>query len=136
MQLKRDTDYALRILHCINTLQSSNSNKYGTYPTISDITLYSGVSKTPALRICGKLCNSQILKVYKDNLTGKEHYMLPDVKNSSLLDVIEAVEKSCNIFAVFDKKSSFYKNHETYLASVQNDMFSLLSNTSLYSLIK
>ncbi len=100
MQLKRDTDYALRLWLCIFKSKSEM--------TLVELCKATAVPKTIALRLCQRLLEANLLSVTGDGDTGSSYFISPSAANMTLFDLIQAVEGSCKLFAVFDQTNAQY----------------------------
>lgn len=132
MQLKRDTDYAIRILFCLKETIVSELSESQTGLTLSEIAANTGLARTTAGRICDSLVENGLIHVSGNDGSGEvTYYADQKMLKHSLLDVIEATESTGNIFAVFDRKSLMYKNCRKELERMQKKCEKVLSSTTL-----
>lgn len=107
MQLKRDTDYALRILYCLST-NPSYENSFNSGLTISEIARRTNLQKLIVKRLCDLLEPLGFI-----NISVTETYPLfsasEGLGSHSLLDVIEGVEGRTTLFAVFSHDSLLFE---------------------------
>ncbi|MBQ8975461.1 MAG: Rrf2 family transcriptional regulator [Oscillospiraceae bacterium] len=134
MQLRRDTDYAVRILFCIKEDYDRRKRK-GSGLTLSEIAAHVGIPKLVAGRLCERLSAGGIIKSKMEQESEEKIYYTTDgLSSKSLLDVIEVMEETGKIFAVFDKRSSMYKSCEDSLQQVQSSLENVLKGTALKEL--
>jgi len=134
MQLKRDTDYALRIILCIGeSWLDSRADPDGL--SLSEISLHTGVPKISVNRICGNLKDRMILSSGRTTEKSVSFYPCPAFFRLSLLDIIEASEDNVNLFALFDRTNRLYSAQTERLQRVQNDIESILSGTTVEDLL-
>lgn len=135
MQLKRDTDYAVRILYCLNQTEDTAVSTAAKGLSLSEIAMRTGMPKVVAGRVCESLKDKGVVSLTSDpEAVEKVYCSSKDLLNYSLLDVIEAVEGNCQLFAVFDKRSIGYKNCEEQLQKVQKRTERVLAKATLSSL--
>ena len=130
MQLKRDTDYALRILFYIGGQQSGTDAASNGFSS-SDISTQTGVPRMSVDRICGYLGEKRIIAAKTAENGEYLYYPGPGFGRKSLLEVVRAAEGGADIFAVFDRKSPFYRAHGARLREIQAGLDKLLSDISL-----
>ncbi|MBR2666575.1 MAG: Rrf2 family transcriptional regulator [Oscillospiraceae bacterium] len=136
MQLKRDTDYAIRILFCLKETIETDPEREQKKIALSEIAAQARIPKTTALRICGYLSEKGMIHLIREGEDGEnEYYAAPLLLERSLLDVIEAVEGTGRIFAVFDRKSHMYRKCGKGIEKLQRKHERLLSSASLEGLI-
>lgn len=135
MQLKRDTDYALRILHCLkDPIEGAPKERRGL--TQSEIAAQAKIPRATVGRICDCLCESEMICFARDGENDAKLYSLTDGLNrKTLLDVVEAVEGTGKLFAVFDRKTPMYRGGEAVFDSVQAGCEGLLAAVSLGDLL-
>lgn len=104
MQLKRDTDYALRILFCLTKQYGGKKEKL----TIQELCQNTRIPKTIVFRLCCKLEEANLLKT-TDTAEGYTSYSIEsETLNKTVWDVIQATEGNCNIFAIFDRSTELF----------------------------
>lgn len=137
MQLKRDTDYALRILFCLkDTLISDTHTRQKSIP-LTKLSSEIKVPKITTKRICDSLVEKGLIHVHAESgIGGRTYYVTHFMLKHSLLDVVEAVEHTGKIFAVFDKSSYLYKQCENALERAQGEYEKLLADTLLEQLLE
>ena len=135
MQLKRDTDYALRVLFCIQDNQEIGRQAKGMRP--SELSSRSGVPKLAIRRICEQLSDGDILQ-YRvvSAVRGKAkeeraYYSRDGFAGITLLDVVETMEGTGKIFSVFDQQSPMYGKCEEQILAVQDKAEQTLRSVSL-----
>lgn len=110
MQLKRDTDYALRLLLCISKQASDNGNGI----TILELSKYTSVAPTIAVRICKKLRDAKLIKEGNANGSITSYILCKGALNKTVFDIIRVVEGNSNLFAVFDRTTELYFSAKDY----------------------
>ena len=124
MQLKRDSDYAFRVLHHMEEQDGRDGSFRGL--SISELSRGAGIPRRSAERICGYLVKGQILK----ESTADNGMMFEKGErwdSASFLDVIKATEGSTDLFAIFDRKHKAYKENERILGEMGNKAREALS---------
>lgn len=133
MQLKRDTEYALRIMLCIAE-ELQNSDRQKGFPS----TLVLEKTAVPLVsfyRICRSLeANGLICNGIKEDGV-KWIYPGKDFWSQNILSIGEAIEGTMMLFAVFDKNSYFTQAYGEKLKDVQNSLNEVLSKTTISELI-
>ncbi|MBQ1705827.1 MAG: Rrf2 family transcriptional regulator [Clostridia bacterium] len=133
MQLKRDTDYALRILSCIGSRSAE-----GTMPpegiSLRTISSQTGVPKLSVNRVCRNLEHKKILSV--ETSAGGDLMYRPaeGFYERTLLDAIMATEGSFKLFAVFDKKTALYRKYRGKLEKTQEEVEKSLQKITMKDL--
>ncbi len=133
MQLKRDTDYALRILCCLGR-QAAEGAPAGAGISLLEISSHAGVPKLSARRICGCLKAKKLLSTKKEPNGAVLYYPGELFPTCSLWDVMSATEDNVHLFAVFDRKSDFFKINGKRLENIQNEIERIFQNTTLAKL--
>ena len=133
MQLKRDTDYAFRVLYCLNERYKATRGRARRGLTLTEIASRAGIPKTAAERVCSGLYEKGLINLS----VGKNHYYSAanHLLNYSLLDVIEAVENTGKIFAVFDRITPMYKSCGEQINLAQEKCEQMLASISVGSLL-
>lgn len=127
MQLKRDTDFALRILFCLKQAGTGATKDGPGGCSLTELAVRTGLSKTVAGRICDTLAANGILLPHYESETGEEScYSIREPGDCSLLDVVVAAEGTGRIFAVFDRRSDMYHHCEQKIQTIQDRTESLL----------
>lgn len=132
MQLKRDTDFALRILFCIKQNQDKKDAESPGGLTLTEIAKQTGVPKLAAGRICDRLQVKGMIR-----LSGEQEHMektyssTEELLTFSLLDIIEAVEGTGQLFAVFNRNSSMYRSCRGQIMKAQKRAENALAKTTL-----
>ena len=130
MQLKRDTEYALRILFCFETeLMEKQTGADGL--SIGEIGTRSGVPRVGADRVCGYLEEAGLIASSSKGSGETVYQPKTDLRDTSLLDVLRLTEPSSQLFAVFDKSSFFYKIAEPQLQEVQTAAEKIMSELTI-----
>ena len=128
MQLKRDTDYAFRIVCCVSRLSEGEDGAHAV--TLLTIIRQTGVARRNAKRVCDYLSDSDVLK--KQDSGGVIAFSKGEAwKRASLLDVVSAVEGTADIFAVFDKKQQAFRDMEDRLGLVKEAVEEALKSVRL-----
>lgn len=133
MQLKRDTDYALRILSCIGS-RDGGGMAMPEGLSLRSISSLTGVPKLSANRVCRNLEHKKIL--FSENAAGGELIYRPTegFYERTMRDIIDATEGSFKLLAVFDKKTTLYRKHRTRLEKMQEEVESVLQKITLKDL--
>lgn len=127
MQLKRDTDYAIRIIWSVCRAKTEKDESI----IISEICKQIGVARTIALRICNKLTEREILAA---DIAAKHEikFTVSDkTKEKTLYDVVEAIEGSSELLAMFDKSFESYANCGELFDSLEETFNSKLKEKTL-----
>lgn len=128
MQLKRDTDYALRILLFIAKQKSQD----GAGVTIAELSKNTAVPTTITSRLCRKLSDAGFL----DPVDKCTKYTIPySALKKTILDVICAVEGYGNLFAVFDPSTELYAICKDYFGQVNQQLENSLKSITVADLI-
>ena len=114
MQLKRDTDYAIRILYCLRQNGDVGHTGERKGMTLSEIAMQTGTPKLVAGRVCESLKEKGMIAAAGQDRAERSYCSTETQSEYSLLDVIEAVEGTCQLFAVFDKRFAGYKSFYDY----------------------
>lgn len=145
MQLKRDNDYAIRILVAAAQAQLRDPNKGSTVFELSKAT---SVPITIVSRLCEKLCAARLMKAKKPLKTVTKSYLRTNVKNNvkyflykntpkkSLWDIIQAIEGDNRLFSVFDQSSELYCACREYFEAIETDLCNSLDNVCIKDLLK
>lgn len=132
MQLKRDTDYALRILLC--AAKQDPENKFGM--TVPEFSKNTSVPVTIASRLCRNLADAKFLNV-TDPSDGCVRYMLrQSAFKKTLLNVICAVEDHGDLFAVFDRATELYAICRDYFDKVNHQLSNSLNSITIAELLE
>jgi len=136
MQLKRDTDYAFRILFCLKeTLLSDGEERQKSLP-VSQIASRIGVMRVTTGRVCEQLVQAGLILVFAADDAGEKSYAAAAAMlTSSVLDVVEAIEGTGKLFAVFDRRSLLYKSCGKRLDRLQKKQERFLFSTPLTAVI-
>ena len=136
MQLKRETDYALRVLFCLKETILMDAEGPQKSLSVSQIATHIGGMRTTTQRICERLAQAELIRTSSaDDRGEKTYYATPDMLTRSMLDVVEAIEGTGKVFAVFDRRSLLYKTCGKKLDRVQKKYERYLASTPLTSLI-
>lgn len=131
MQLKRDTDYALRILLCVAKENSQN----GEGMTAIELSKSVSVPAAITARLCRKLAEAKLLRA-ADLVNGGVRYSLRQgALKKTVLDVICAVEDQKNLFAVFDRSTELYSICKDYFDEVDQQLMELLKAMTIFELL-
>lgn len=134
MQLKRDTDYALRILFHIGE-QCAGKNEASEGLSLLDISSRTGVPRISALRICGYFAAENILLAAKTKSNETRYFPGPLLYRQSLLNIIRVTESSADLFAVFERGSRLYKMRGPRLQAAQAEIERTLSAITVGDLL-
>ena len=132
MQLKRDTDYAIRIL--LVMAEPALNEKELQKLELKTICEKTSVPRQIALRLCNLLSDTGFIK--KEETDGGTTYMPEnDLFEKTLLDIIHAVEGQSNLFAVFDRRAEVYAKYGLALASVNAALSEELSRITIRTIL-
>ena len=133
MQLKRDTDYALKIL--LNIAESINASENSEAVSLREISLNTKIPKQIAGRLCERLSEAGFIHECTEGGTGT--YAADEVLSDvTLFDVVEAVEGTSEIFAVFDKNSELYRKYGSALDHTEGKIADELKKLSIGTILK
>ena len=137
MQLKRDTDYALRILFCLREKQAEDISRRTAGWTLPEMAATIGAPKLAVSRVCEKLSKAGLIRFCPAPERGGKKCLFPaDLAGRSLLEVTRAVEDTGDIFAVFDAGTPMYQHCEGRLKEAQEQVKEALEGISLQRLLK
>ena len=132
MQLKRDTDYAIRILLVMAEPALSKKELQGL--DLKTICEKTSVPRQIAIRLCGLLSDAGFIK--KEETDGSTTYIPEsDLLEKTVLDIIDAVEGQSNLFAVFDRRAEIYTKYGLALASVNAALSAELNKITLQTIL-
>lgn len=135
MQLKRDTDYAIRMLYCIGQEYfDEDKTLWGT--TITNLSRQSGVPKEIVRRICKRLEKAGFIECVSTEKKELAYIPTEGYQNQTLFNVIEAVEDTGQLFAVFGKNYQPYKTYGPKLETAQKKIEKILQGTKLGTLFE
>lgn len=131
MQLKRDTDYALRIL--LYAAKQNTTNGLGM--TASEFGKNTSVPVTIAARLCRTLTDAEFLNA-TDSSEGCVRYALrQSALKKTILNVICAVEDQGDLFAVFDRSTELYAICKDYFNEVDQQFSDSLKSITIAELL-
>ena len=131
MQLKRDTDYAIRILYCLRQNGDVGHTGERKGMTLSEIAMQTGTPKLVAGRVCESLKKKGMIAAAGQDRAERSYCSTETQSEYSLLDVIEAVEGTCQLFTVFDKRLAGYKSFENQIRKIQKQTEGVLAGATL-----
>ena len=131
MQLKRDTDYAIRILYCLRQNGDVGHTGERKGMTLSEIAMQTGTPKLVAGRVCESLKEKGMIAAAGQDRAERSYCSTETQSEYSLLDVIEAVEGTCQLFTVFDKRLAGYKSFENQIRKIQKQTEGVLAGATL-----
>lgn len=131
MQLKRDTDYAIRILYCLRQNGDVGHTGERKGMTLSEIAMQTGTPKLVAGRVCESLKEKGMIAAAGQDRAERSYCSTETQSEYSLLDVIEAVEGTCQLFTVFDKRFAGYKSFENQIRKIQKQTEGVLAGATL-----
>ncbi len=127
MQLKRDTDYALRLMLGVAKYADENGI------LLVELCRHASVPQTIAARLCSKLVKAELLKENKTEsqmtYSGGDNF-----QNKTLLDVVQAIEGTADMFAVFDRSTELYACGKYEFALSERQLTESLGGISLQKL--
>ena len=105
--------------------------------TLTEIAAQTGTPKIVAGRVCENLKENGMIQMISEQEAAERVYASDGtLLNTTLLDVIEAVEGTGQLFAVFDKRSAVYKNCEMQIQNVQKRTDKVLARATLGKLFE
>lgn len=131
MQMKRDTEYALRILYAVAGGPAPKEEPFRGGATLNDISALSGVPRIGIDRICGQLEAAGLIQSRSEEGGEVLYAPAPDLMQKSLLDITRATEQGMSLFAVFDKGSDFFFRNEARILRLQDRAETLLNDEKL-----
>jgi len=133
MQLKRDTEYAMRIMIYIAELQKENGQQAGV-PS-SNMIAKAGIPIVSFNRISDRLEEKGLIR--KEASVEGESWLYPGSGfwKQSILSIGEAVEGNMKIFDVFDRNSYISQTYGKVLLETQRDLEQILSEKTLESIL-
>jgi len=135
MQLKRETDYALRIVFYIGE-QWAEKGRSSCGFDLSELSMQAGVPRLAAGRVCGYLENGGIIVSYRADSGELRWRPCEGFYGRTMLDIIEAVEGQVQLFAVFDRKNRFFGMYGAKLRRLQSRFCAVFSEFSVEELLK
>lgn len=126
MQIKRDTEYALRILFAMGERCPEKDGPM-TGLSINEITMSSGVPRVGVDRLCRRMASAGLITERKGGGGELLFCSSQDMRRATLLDVMKITEDGISLFAVFEKNSPFYRSAGIKLQGLQEETEALLS---------
>lgn len=130
MQLKRDTDYALRLLLCAARQTCGKASGI----SLQDLSRETMVPTAIATRLCLKMTDADLLQPAVNSGKAKRYLLGKGAMNKTLYDVICAVEAHNDIFAVFDRSTELFSSGSSYFQRVEQELESALNKVTLRQL--
>ena len=133
MQLKRDTEYALRIMICIAEDIKNNGGQEGIRCT--KVLAETGIPLVGFYRICRQLEENGLVR--NEIKANGEKWMYPGdgFWDQSILSIGEAMEGTMKLFAVFDKNSYLSQQYGKKLNETQTSLNKILIKTTMKELV-
>ena len=133
MQLKRDTDYALRIMICIAEGLKISGKQEGV--ALSSVVASTGIPIVTFNRVCGRLEEKGLIRKEVSKEGEKWLYPCNDFWGQSLLSIGEAAEGNMEIFAVFDRNSYIAQTYGEKLKKTQKNLDKVFSEATMAALV-
>lgn len=137
MKLKKETDYALRIVFYLSNIYLESSNKITDSKTISRA---ENIPEFFCLKILKKLKQADILNIYRGTNGG--YSLNKNPSQISLGKVIHIIENNqsiheciCDPDSCSNKRAS-YCPVRTALTLIQNEFFNSMEKVSFYDILK
>ena len=127
MQLKRDTEYALRILMC-----AAKQTQNGI--TALEISRHTAVPVSITIRLCKKLADAKLMQAVSISKNTTGYLLCEEALNQTLYDVISIVEGHSELFAVFDKTTEMFSAGLQYFEDAEKKITCLLKQLTLRKL--
>lgn len=134
MQLKRDVDYALRLLLCVAKQKQTKGKKNGL--TVLELSKNTAIPMTIVSRLCNKMKEERLLKVQELCTNNIEYTIGRNTLNKTLFDVIRAIEGCSGLFSVFDKSTALYKHCQPYFEKIERQFEVSLEDITLKELLE
>ena len=131
MQLKRDTEYALRILYAVAERSAPEDEPSRGGATLNEISALSGVPRAGTDRVCPLLASAGFLTSRTENGGDVLYAAAEDLSDRSLIDLAAVTEQGFPLFAVFDRDSAFFSRNGRRLARLQRRAEKLFGGESL-----
>ena len=134
MQLKRETEYALRILFRV----VENGNGVDGPPAglnLLEICTDTGVPRTAAQRICEQCEAAGLLRSELTANRERQYFPGQALDSESLGGVIALMENGTNLFAVFDRGSAMYRSQGRRFEEIQTSVQKILGNIKISDLL-
>ncbi len=135
MQLKRETDYALRILLYIGQ-RCSDETAPCEGVSIFDISSQTGIPRIRAGRICGYLKETGLIRETASETHETLYAPGEGLLQRSLLDIVAVTEYNTHLFAVFDRQSQLYRSQARQFQKIEAEIEEILSNIPLQALLQ
>lgn len=130
MQLKRDTDYALRIILYI--VKQSEPEK--TWLSIYDLSKNTAVPPAIIARLCRSLAEAKILNVIPSTDKTVKFALRRGAMKKTVLDIIRAVEGHNDLFAVFNRSTELYSICKDYFDETEQQFTDSLDALTIMQL--
>ena len=135
IQLKRETDYALRILLYIGQ-RCSDETAPCEGVSIFDISSQTGIPRIRAGRICGYLKETGLIRETASETHETLYAPGEGLLQRSLLDIIAVTEYNTHLFAVFDRQSQLYRSQARQFQKIEAEIEEILSNIPLQAILQ
>lgn len=137
MHLKRDADFALRVLYClVNSRKTGESGQEKSLP-LAKIAIQAGIPRMVARRICDRLREAQLIELCGDCDGLDPAYCVgPGLSRRSLSDVIRAMEGSNSLFAVFGRDTPVYRHCREEIDRIERAFERMMADVSLEKLLE
>ena len=136
MQLKRDTDYAMRIIMRL-AQQDAIPGKLTAPVSLLEICRETGVPRTSAARICNRMVDAGMLQsATSGSPTTQAYISLCDPNAITAKDVICLTEGRLDLFAVFDKNTELYRRFGEVFDDAARRIDEALSDVTVGDILK
>ena len=134
MHLKRDTEYALRIMTCMAEHLKKNRKAAGI--SSSCVIAETDISLITFNRICN--CLEEKKLILKKSREEGDKWLYPgnDFWKQSIFTIGKAVEGNMELFVVFDKNAHFTQTYGNRLEEIQKNLEQVLLKTTLEELVE
>lgn len=135
MKLKKETDYALRIMLHLVLNKTLNKNNVITSKSIANIEC---IPEHFCIKILKKLANAKIITIHRGILGG--YTLLKDSNQITLKEIIQLIEKDTSINeCIHSKKNCSAGKEECYIREtlifIQNTLFDIMENITFSDII-
>ena len=132
MQLKRDTDFALRLLLCV----AEHGCKENDAIPLQTLSTRAKVPVTIAGRLCTKMVDSGLLQCVCKPGGARGYLPTASLCGKNLYDVICAIEGHDDLFAIFDKSTALFASGLKVFARADQKFVDAMKQVTLHQLME
>lgn len=130
MQIKRDCDYALRLI-----VEIGRRGNDGEWLLLSELCKVAEVPRTIGLRLCRKMKEKDLIDILKNPKTDMRCRKNELTMGASLFDIIGIFEGTGNVFTVFKRDSILYEQCGTLFEKTEGDIAELLKAMTVEKMV-